>query len=884
MEIVPVLLRSVVRDGAVSTVSSDPGFEPPPFSELELRDLAKRIPQNGRYALLQITTSSGVATAAARIQGDEFFFFLLKGEGAERLATIPAFCLSRGDRLPLATPAAVAMLGYTPWELAGGDFLKGFTGSPTGQSSLVPVLDRWGRRHELIHMPVRQSDGSVWITVTPVPDTLASGWEGILASWVSRPASSAVSELESALEAIGANGGALFERQGDSYALVASRNSPVSQEDLAPGGLLSSAGAESSEWLDTGGEGAGGHLYIKAFGRSDGFLGVFGGAASPVTVESRASVVLPVLAIRLDLSASLRADMETKSRKAVLESIEKMLQERGTSSWLELGAMLDDIASRTGAARMDVIPQPAETAIPVPVAAQPAESQDSTTVDVRMRGGRILRVGFDSPSHADMRMARAVARIFERFCHRDAPAAARDVHPGGWRTVQIEGFRVVWQPEGSSLPACFSFYGREAPCDDCPVTRGNAGRQGVPSSHLRDGWIEEIMPTGTGHSVRWTRWMADPSDPGTEKLPGGAAVYGRSGEVVSWNGWMETVSGVGPSSARGQGASRLLDRMAGPRVVRQLELAMGGVFLPDSVEVTLPGGRRCFSKMIPGAGKDTIAHFLIDARSAGIEEVQILAGPGAAGAEGEPSSLRTAMEGVCEIYGWDLIASDDSSPESTEVWLSAPALSEYLLDLLKQMAPTMPERKASLSTAFVPEGRPLAGRPVLPAIYGMVGFRTYPVLLPVHQQMLAGLEREIAGLGGWMARSGEQGRDEVVVALPIVGRDLGERRRITLYSADDWFTGEIEAVTSGLPERFCLASNLTDLAEMQLSSRALVLRPRPGEAGLVSCLAARVPGQPIILATGVKPRIPVTVSSVMHLQTPATRDELLMALRRMIVA
>ena len=883
MEIAPILLRSIVIGGRVTTTSSDPAFEPPPFSELELRDLARRIPQNGRYALLQISTGSGVATAAARVQAEEFFFFLLKGEGAERLASIPAFCLSRGDRLPLATPAAVALLGYTPWELAGGDFLKGFTGSPTGQSSLVPVLDRWGRRHELIHMPVRQSDGSVWITVTPVPDTLASGWEAILASWVSRPACSAVSELESALEAAGASGGALFERRGDSYVLLASRNSPVSQEDLAPGGLLAAAGADSSEWIDTGGDGAGGHLYIKSFGRSDAYLGVFGGAASPVTMESRASVVLPVLAMRLDLSASIRAGMETESRKAVLESIEKMLQDRGVSSWQELGSSLDDIAAQTGATRMDVITQPAEVTAPVPAAAA-VELQDSTTMDVRMRGSRILRVGFDSPSHADMRLARAVARIFERFCHRDAPASGRDVHPGGWRTVQIEGFRVVWQPEGSSLPACYSFYGREAPCDDCPVTRGAAGRQGAPSSHLRDGWIEEILPVGTGHSVRWTRWMADPSDPGTERLPGGAAVYGRGGEIVSWNGWMETVSGIGSSSARGQGASRLLDRMAGQRVVRQLELAMGGVFLPDSVEVTLPGGRRCFSKMTPGSGKDLIAHFIIDARSAGMEDVQILAGPGAAGAEGEPSSLRTALESVCEIYGWDLTVSDDSSADSTEVWLSAPALSEYLLDLLKLMAPMMPERKASLGTALMPEGRALAGRPVLPAIYGMVGFRTYPVLLPGHHQMLAGLEREIAALGGWMARNGEQGRDEVVVALPIVGRDLGERRQVTLYSADDWFTGEIEAVASGLQERLCEASTLSDLAEMQLSSRALVLRPRPGEAGLVSCLAARVPGQPMILATGIRPRIPVTVSSVMHLQTPATRDELLMALRRMIVA
>ena len=177
----------------------------------------------------------------------------------------------------------------------------------------------------------------------------------------------------------------------------------------------------------------------------------------------------------------------------------------------------------------------------------------------------------------------------------------------------------------------------------------------------------------------------------------------------------------------------------------------------------------------------------------------------------------------------------------------------------------------------------LSGRTIFPALYGIAGFRTYPVILPGQSALLASMERDIAGLGGWMAKTSENGIDEVMVAFPITGRDLGERRQVTVYSTDDWFTAEIEAVMQGLSEPFCLASNLPDLSEMQLASRALVIRPRPGEHGIVSCLAARVPGQSIILASGVKPRIPLTVSSVMHLQVPASRDEMLAALRRMIL-
>ncbi|HOZ18528.1 MAG TPA: hypothetical protein PLF04_09410 [Candidatus Fermentibacter daniensis] len=883
MEITPVLLRSVISDGSVVSVSSDPGFSAPPFSIPALRDLAKRIPQNGRYSILQIAADPGLVTVAARVQAEEFFFYLLTGEGAERLASIPAFCLSRGDSLPLATPAAVALLGYTPWELSGSDFLKSFTGSPTGQSSLVTVLDRWGRRHELINMPVRQADGSIWMTVTPLPESLATGWETILTGLESRAPASAALELDSTLEAFGATGGAVFEKQGDSYAMLASRNSPVTEDDFAPGGLLSNAGVETSEWIDSGENDASGHVFIKSFGRSGMFMGVFYGAPSPLALEHKASVILPILAMRLELASATRARVELESRKSVLESIEKLLHDRGVSSWQDLPGVLDDIAAQTGASRIEVTTSQAGQTAGMSTAAHSDALPDAATLDVKMLGGRLLRIRYDSQRHADTGMAKAVARLFERFCRRDQAAPVREPASAAWKAAYMEGFKVLWQPEGSSLQSCFSFYGREAPCEGCPVLRSFKGEKEQASAHFRDGWIEEMQQCGQGHSIRWTRWIPDPSEPGSERMPGGTAIYDRSGTVLSWNAWMDTVAGVASATVRGQAAARHLDRIAGPRIVRQLELAMADVFLPDSIEVALAGGRRCFSKMSPGPGKGQIFHLMLDERSAGIEEIQILSGPGSSGAEGEPSSFRSALASVCEIYGWEFLPTEEASSGSTEVWLSSQALSEYLLDLLRQMAPMMPDRKASLRIAEVPEGRMLSGRTIFPALYGIAGFRTYPVILPGQSALLASMERDIAGLGGWMAKTSENGIDEVMVAFPITGRDLGERRQVTVYSTDDWFTAEIEAVMQGLSEPFCLASNLPDLSEMQLASRALVIRPRPGEHGIVSCLAARVPGQSIILASGVKPRIPLTVSSVMHLQVPASRDEMLAALRRMIL-
>lgn len=63
---------------------------------------------------------------------------------------------------------------------------------------------------------------------------------------------------------------------------------------------------------------ASGHVFIKSFGRSGMFMGVFCGAPSPLALEHKASVILPILAMRLELASATRARVELESRKSVL--------------------------------------------------------------------------------------------------------------------------------------------------------------------------------------------------------------------------------------------------------------------------------------------------------------------------------------------------------------------------------------------------------------------------------------------------------------------------------------------------------------------------------------------------------------------------------------
>lgn len=682
----PVLLRSAVVDGRVSTVSSGAGTALPDMSVTEFEEVAGRLPAGGRYALMPLSLPDGVVLSAARRSGDETFFYMLRGPGAEELSSTPGLRIGRTDQLPLVTPALVALLGYTPWELTGGDLTGVLASAPAGRTTVSRVLDRWGSVRSLVHRSSRMADGSLWISVLPAPGTPdeagGAGWESRLSSWLSTPPSGRGEELERAASCLGASGALLLERTQDGMEVVASAGAGLPSRELQGEELLKGVEPETSEWIELEDGESAGHFFIRAFAGGR-FAAVLSGLAGALDIEARTALVLPILALRLDLGAGV---------------------------------------PRTGA------------------------------------------------------------------------------------------------------PACRPVEGRSGRADEAA---------GV-----------------------------------LDRLPGGVALYDGEGSVLVWSGWFETMSGIAGCREGAAGGSELLAGLCGPRVAAQLRLALEGVFLPESVEA-LAGGRRCLSKMLPGPGRDQVLHLLIDARSAGMEEVVLQA----RAASPSPPATLDALAAACASAG----LTAGGSPQGT-LGLQPEEAVRIFSSAARALSGILSDRTAVLSTGVPGNAASASGRAILPAPCAMVTLAAMPVLPPGADYLLAAVDRELAPAGAWCARSGE---DRLTLGMPLAA---GPGAAMTaLFSPDPWFRGLAEPALASLGVPWERAETLEELVEIQERSRALVLRLKPGETGLAASLAARVPGQEILVATGLPPRVVPPSAGISVLQLPAHAGEVLEAIRRTAV-
>jgi hypothetical protein len=350
-----------------------------------------------------------------------------------------------------------------------------------------------------------------------------------------------------------------------------------------------------------------------------------------------------------------------------------------------------------------------------------------------------------------------------------------------------------------------------------------------------------------------------------DRLPGGVALYDGAGSILLWSGWFETMSGIAGCREGAGDGSGLLAGLCGPRVAAQLGLAMQGIFLPESVE-TLAGGRRCLSKMLPGPGKDQVLHLLIDARSAGMEEAVLQA----RAVRPPQSATAESLAAACASAGLQAGGSAQGTlglppEEAARIFSSAARLVSGILS----------DRTAVLSTGLPGQAASATGRTLLPAPCAIVTLRTMPVLPPGAEQLPAAADRELAPAGAWCAWSGE---DRLSLGIPLAA---GSGASMTaLFSPDPWFRELAGTALASLGIPWERAETLEELVEMQERSRALVLRLKPGETGLAASLAARVPGQAILVVSGLPPRIVPPSSGISVLQVPAQAGEILEAIRR----
>ncbi len=886
-----VLIKLTVADGRVAAVASTGPGDHSHLVGFAISDLLRPLPQGGRFVQVAFAQEGRYLTAAAKCSGSEYFVYLLTGPGSETCAGIPYIRLAKSAPLPAVSPGMVALLGYTPWELTESDLLQTLAPRLTGEPLLTSVLDRWGGLREVVCSISTTADGSGWIWMTEVPRAALAGWERVIEDWESRPLVSAESELETLLRAVGLPAGALADRSGGEPRLLCSSGLRVEKEDLLPGGVYGSEAAAAPVWLDAsaipGCDGSW-HHYVAPFGRGERYLAVLSGASSPVLVEQRAKVLLPVLSMRLDLLGHARSNADQESRRALLEDIEQILQARCVKSWSSLQPCLETLASEIGARALVLLGQE----LPSGVVAAPGTSkaeiecldagkgeQFPAVLSVRIRDDLRLAAGFSAPSPADQALLRSLGRMLERYCLGGSPAQQKQPDALGVLPVlYMEDFKVVWQGAGPSLRHCWEYWGETGVCDGCPLSAPPDARLSR-MRFVRDGTLEEIIPGARGHALLHARLPRDQQDHPHDMLPGGTAVYDAEGVVRAWSSWFEAVTGIPPQVAVGQHSARLVEKLGSERVCRQLEKALEGLFLPESVEFTI-SGRRCHSRMVRGPAEGTIHHFVLDNLSAGLGDVWMLAGPGLSVSAEKPVEIGGPLTSACEIKGWEMDTSPTASESGGRTWLSQGVLSELLLDILRTMTPMCPERWVALDTRDIGIGSLRISRPVLPGRYHVLQFTTYPVLLDSQTAALAALEREMTMLGGWLARP-ESG-DGLEIGFPAA-RKKSPGAGILLYSPDPVFLSFAEEVLGQTYQSLAKAPGLEELAEMQQAADLVILRVKPHEFTLVASLMARMPEQGILLATGLKPATPFLSSRIEVIQLPATAEELLGSVRRMLI-
>ena len=884
-----VLIRLQIDGGVILEVDSTGPGNYLSLKGSQIDDVLTPSPASQKFVPASLTIDGDRHPAAARLSGQTCFVYLLPGMTGMSCPGTAWLRLVPGAVVPVASPALVALLGYTPWELAGTDLLRMILTDSECVSYTTSVLDRWGSRKDLLCSCSRSQDGARWISIMPLPEGERVSLEEALVRWEGQPIVSAQEELGNLLEASGISAGAVVDRSVQPFAVIAESGLSLSEEDSAPGGLLSSWVSGSILWVDseeTPDER--GNTCVAPFGRSERYLAVLGGVQSPVEAEHRLKVLLPVLAMRLDLWAHCRSGAELEGRRALLDDFERSIQEHGVSSWQGLSPVLAEILPETGAVSAAVFAGPDEQ----PLAAAGESSPPSihalhaghgdvfqAVIEVRLRNGHRLCAGFDREAAADHALFRALGRMLERYCRdQSSPAPAGGGSFGTLPIALVRDFRVVWQGGALSLAHCHEFYGFGSPCEGCPLLSRQAEEAPKHMRLARADALEEIFQTPDGQIVLWLKApQAPPAQKPTERIPGGWAVYDSGGTITLWSSWFEAATGAASSTAEGQWAGRLVEKLGSDKLSRQFELSLRGVFMQDSVEFRFEG-RRCASRICQGPG-GSIHHFILDTVSAGLGDLRLLSGPGVV-SQADPSSVASSLSAACELLGWELDMSPAVSEDSSRVWLSQPALSGLLLEILKVLASSCPERWVALDSVSYDEKPFRGGRAFLPGRYLTLQFGIHPVLLASQLSALTALDREMSALGGWTARS--ESKEALTLAFPsAIGVSGGET--VGVYGGDEYFEALLDEVRPSLPGACASAATLSELAAIQPDCALLAVRLKPGELELAAALAGRAPWQGLLLATGLQPQIPLFASRIELLQLPATPEEVLSSIRRMLV-
>jgi hypothetical protein len=437
---------------------------------------------------------------------------------------------------------------------------------------------------------------------------------------------------------------------------------------------------------------------------------------------------------------------------------------------------------------------------------------------------------------------------------------------------------VLWHGKSLGISHCFQFYGNSRQCFDCPVNHLSVSGKKSARLENHQGYVEEIYPTGNGYLITWTllpsKSVTDSSV--RESYPGGEAEYTPDGEIVSWNGWFQEATGVGSEQVSGQNAARILNRIGSPVLLSQYRAALAGVFIPEPVEFIWKG-MKCFSRMRTPRSGENILHTVLDSNRAGIADATTL-GPGTLSSSSELRSLAEYLSIACRREGWEFDISGTTSEEGAPVWFARRAATDLLSSLLHMLAPMCPDRWAGLETGWLDNTPETGAFSFLPGQYHVIQFRLQGIGIAERSSILRQLSILFRGFGGWLA--GSPDKDVLQVGLPAGKKHYKEIDAI-IYSPLFSFTELYREAISGIKsKKFHIVESAREMAVRQQTAGAVICRLDQSNIHYATALAARIPDQPLLVASGLSSGIPSITAKVRHLQLPVDRKTLLSAIRK----
>ncbi len=891
MKITEILLRlsfSGEQIDGVTSASSTVLMDTPDITG-SVSDIFSTWPLSEEFKMVRFTLPSGILSAAARKDSNSSVIVYYLDSLPDELfnPSIPIIRLIPDRHLPVVSPGFVCLLGYTPWELSQSELISSLPGNSPKSRGQVTLLDKTGSGHRLIFSRTPNSHGGTDFTFITQPDELIFPTRELksLAEMNMQKPDDLLAFLADVLKLEAA---VLMTRSATGYVPICTINVEIDSEHFETSDIFNTENLNFPIWVNLEENNSPLDLMGQCLVYPSGKLVLVApwrGDAD--TLQQRADSVMPAVSMKYEQFISTHGEHRLQN---ILRELELILVGQPHPDSLQKAL---ETAAAGFSATVIAIFGPEESASPVATSSTNSEIKEllvsdrpfeecfnDTHISV-LSNGYILLAAWNEEREVPYKAIDSFGQKLRKYDLNNLRIEEENVPDfSQLQAVYMKDTKVLWQGKSLGISNCYQFYGNSRQCVDCPVN--HLSFSGKKSARLENhqGYIEEIYPAGRGFLVIWTRLPSEVelSSSKREAFPGGEAEYTPDGKILSMNGWFQEATGAGSEKVAGQNAARILNRIGSPAVLSQYRAAFAGIFIPEPVEF-IWRDMKCFSRMRMARSEENILHSVLDSNRAGISDATTL-GPGTLSSSSEPGSLAEYLSVACRREGWEFDISGSTSEEGAPVWFTRQATTDLLSNLLRMLTPMCPDRWAGLETGWLDNTPETGAFSFLPGQYHVIQFRLQGIEVAERSVILRKLSILFRGFGGWMA--GSPDKDVLQVGLPAAKKHYREIDAI-IYSPMNAFTELCrEAISKIKSKKFQFVDSAKDMASRQQTAGSVIVRLDQSNIHYATTLTARIPNQPILVASGLSSGIPSITTRVKHLQLPADGKAVFSAIRRIV--